>query len=95
MKLRYKNKRDFYKAEAERLQGDLVRKQLVLDSISKQLEEAMKPKPKERINVAWFCTQCRVVEKGTVPVGTNIENCSCLNCGASKLLAVGKLPFGF
>lgn len=95
MKVRYKNKRDFYKAEADRLQGELTRKQITLDDISRQLRESREPKKKEdRIDVKWFCTQCRVVASGTVPRGTNIEDCFCLNCGARKLLAVGKLPFG-
>ena len=48
-------------------------------------------KPKKQIKVRWFCKQCRVVAKGTVAKGTNIECCTCHNCGAKELLAVSRI----
>lgn len=96
MRKTYKNKRDLYKFEAERNLRLAKRWEDIAAQRQEELKKLEQSKEKEeRIKVTWFCVQCRVVQSGTLKYGVNIESCACLNCGAYKLLAVGKKPFGF
>lgn len=92
MKTRYKNKRDFYKAEAERHAKNAEFWKKEFEEINTRNKILPQSEGVREIKVVWFCKQCRVVAKGTVNYGVNIERCACLNCGARELLAVSRLP---
>ena len=94
MRVKYKNKRDFYKAEAERNaeQAEFWKKEA--QAKQDRLNELNKPKPHSKTNVKWFCRTCRVVGSGTIESGA-VEDYRCNNCGARELLAVAKIPFDF
>lgn len=88
MRKQYKNKRDFYKAEAEFWKNAAKEKQ-------EKINELTKPKPEERVKCAWFCPNCRKVFSGTKGKSFNLEGSRCRDCGHLGCMAVSKLPFNF
>lgn len=87
MRKGYKSLRDKYKADAEHLRGDLVRKQMVLDDISRQLKEKtdlmnkQAEEKKKRWSTTLYCTNCQVVSNVSCPQGCNIKSSNCVHCG--------------
>jgi hypothetical protein len=94
MKKLYKNQKEALRAEVATLSNQLISKERELQTLREKTNEQSKPQvQKPRVNVKWFCKRCRVVAKGTVPQGVDIETCHC-DCGG-ELLAVSRLPFDF
>ncbi len=86
MRQRYKNGKEKLKAELQSAKGDLVRKQMVLDDISRQLKEKtdlinkQAEEKKKRYSATVFCTNCRYVCNVTVPAGCKVEEGNCIHC---------------
>lgn len=88
MRPRYKNKRDFYKAEMEKAQADLTRKQTILDSVSKQFQDYKNKiqKDKEKsLDCVLYCSNCQVVYGALVPHGVSLKESGCAYCGVKNV----------
>lgn len=85
MRKTYKNKRDFYKAEAAQAKAEAVRKQMIIDSLSKQLEDK-KEEANKRYDARVYCTNCKKVAYVSIPPGVKIEDGDCTNCRVRKCL---------
>lgn len=87
MRKTYKNKRDFYKAEAAQAKAEAVRKQLTIDYLSKQLEDK-KEEAEKRYSTSVYCTNCKRVSNVSIPPGLKIEDGDCTNCRVRKCLLI-------
>ena len=92
MKKRYKNKRDFYKAEAERNAESLQFWREEAEKKQKLINELKAPKKEEMVNCAWFCPTCRTFAAGTKGKNYDLEGSKCLNCGKPGIMTVSGYP---
>ena len=95
MKARYKNKRDFYKAEVERLTENVEFWKRENEAKTERLKKLSQPTEEKRIDCVWFCPNCRKVARGNKGINFDLEGSRCLNCGHMGVMTVGHLPFGF
>src|SRR4051794_18010500 len=98
MKQTYKNKRDFYKAQAEgnlRRAEDAERK---LQQIMKEKEQRPTPKEDEYYPVTVYCTNCKNVSKYSIRKGIAVTEAGCIVCnmrGENILYPVAHYPGEF
>jgi hypothetical protein len=85
MRKTYKNKRDFYKKEAEinKQSAEFWKEQAaknnqVLADYKKKCEE----KKKQSYSADVYCSNCQKVVSSIVPGGVDIHSSGCANCGA-------------
>ena len=79
MRKGYKNKRDFYKAEVQRLITENKIKRQANEVLSKQLQECKKPK--EGLSCTIYCSNCQLVYGAKVPNGVSLKASGCAYCG--------------
>jgi hypothetical protein len=79
MKQAYKNKRDYYKAEAqqERIAKELAQERLA--ALEKKCADAKKV-DQQRYEAIVYCNNCMHVKEVRVPIGLRIDEGDCTNC---------------
>lgn len=83
MKILYKNKRDFFKAEMDKALG---RQKELQDQIERErrwrAEEDKKRESdkKSRYSAIVYCSNCQVVSRITIPNGVEIAEADCVFC---------------
>lgn len=97
MKQRYKNKRDFYKAEAEANLRRAEEAERKLQEVEKKKPDQAAKKP-EYYNVLVYCRNCQVVSSYGVRKGLTASQAGCIVCeakGEGIILPVRKYPGQF
>ena len=96
MKAKYKNKRDFYKAEAEHSADAAKMWRESAEANRKELEEYKKScqeNKKKRYSAIVYCTNCQVVSSVLISPGVKISEGDCVECRVRNCqLPVKKYP---
>lgn len=80
MKTRYKNKRDFYKAEMEKAQRQLKYETDRNDRLQNELSKK-KEDEKKKLKCTIYCSNCQKVYGAIVPNGIPLKESGCAYCG--------------
>ncbi|MEK6879322.1 MAG: hypothetical protein AABY22_06925 [Nanoarchaeota archaeon] len=83
MKQGYKNKRDFYKAEAERNETAIKMWKESAEQKQKELDEYKKKceaEKNKRYAKLVYCTNCKEVSSVSIPPGVKLEEGDCVVC---------------
>lgn len=99
MKKGYKNKRDFFKAEAERAKEQAQMWKESAEAKQKQLDEYRKrceAEKNKRYSKTVYCTNCKEVNSVSIPPGVKIEEGDCVTCRVRNCqLLVTKVNGGY
>ncbi len=79
MRIRYKNKRDFYKEQMLKAQSDLVEAQRQLKEYKEKEVDQIEDK-KKRYSVSVYCSNCMTVAEVVVPNKIPIIEADCTVC---------------